>query len=263
MRSGFRHIARYVYAAAACVYLFTFGLFSRRHRDLAQAIFRHFRYGGKKPIEAIVPKVPFSGIAPDDTLVRMHEPTVIEGNVSVLELLAVNRLMRVHQPRRVFEIGTFDGRTTLNIASNCGTDAEVFTLDLPKSQIKKAKLPLDDLARKLTDKETSGLRFRGTPYGRQIHQLYGDSATFEFRPYHNTIDAVFVDGAHSYEYVKNDTEQALNLLRNGRGMILWHDYAGAPGVTRALNELYASGGAFADMRHIEGTALVLLVAGAT
>jgi predicted O-methyltransferase YrrM len=36
------------------------------------------------------------------------------------------------------------------------------------------------------------------------------------------MDLVFVDGAHSYEYVKNDTEKGWEMLRPG-GIIAWHD----------------------------------------
>ena len=36
------------------------------------------------------------------------------------------------------------------------------------------------------------------------------------------MDLVFVDGAHSYDYVKNDTEKGLEMLRPG-GVIAWHD----------------------------------------
>lgn len=36
------------------------------------------------------------------------------------------------------------------------------------------------------------------------------------------MDFVFVDGFHCYEYVKNDTEKGLEMLRPG-GIIAWHD----------------------------------------
>lgn len=34
---------------------------------------------------------------------------------------------------------------------------------------------------------------------------------------------MFIDGAHTYEYVKIDTDNALNLV-NYNGYIVWHDY---------------------------------------
>ena len=36
------------------------------------------------------------------------------------------------------------------------------------------------------------------------------------------MDFVFVDGAHNYDYVKNDSEKGWRMLRRG-GIIAWHD----------------------------------------
>jgi hypothetical protein len=55
--------------------------------------------------------------------------------------------------------------------------------------------------------------------------------------------------------VRNDSRIALRLLREGRGIILWHDYESWYDVTRALNELYRTPEG-ADLRRIQGTSLV-------
>ena len=50
------------------------------------------------------------------------------------------------------------------------------------------------------------------------------------------MDLVFVDGDHSYEAVKNDSEKALRMLAPG-GIILWHDFAAkTPGIVRYMKE---------------------------
>ena len=50
---------------------------------------------------------------------------------------------------------------------------------------------------------------------------------------------VIVDGGHSYEVAKSDTQNALRLVRNG-GVIAWDDYGDFwPGVKRAVDELIA------------------------
>ena len=46
---------------------------------------------------------------------------------------------------------------------------------------------------------------------KQITQLYGDSANFDFSPYAGRMGLVFVDGSHSYDYVLQDTASALRL----------------------------------------------------
>ena len=59
----------------------------------------------------------------------------------------------------IFEIGTFDGRTTLNLALNCAPEGKVYTLDLPAAQAASAALALERDDHIYTDKEASGSRF--------------------------------------------------------------------------------------------------------
>ena len=90
-------------------------------------------------------------------------------------------------------------------------------------------------------------------------ELYGDSASFDFSPYEGSIDLVFVDGSHAFNYVKSDAEVALRLIRKSGGLILFHDYDAAwDGVTRALNELAVSHSAMTGLRHLTGTSLAYL-----
>jgi hypothetical protein len=81
-----------------------------------------------------------------------------------------------------------------------------------------------------------GEAYASTPEAERITTLQGDSATFDFSPYAGAMDLVFVDGAHSYAYVQNDTQRALELL-SPQGTIAWDDYPSIPGVYRYLNEL--------------------------
>jgi predicted O-methyltransferase YrrM len=189
--------------------------------------------------------------------VRIHEPISRDGNVSLLELLVISRLVAARQPELIFEIGTFDGRTTLNLAAN--TKGQVLTLDLPASEIDSTRLPIDPSDANYIDKPASGARFKGREEASRITQLLGDSASFDFTPWYGKVDLVFIDGAHSKEYVLNDTEKAQRLLRPGGGIILWHDYdASFDGVTLALHELAAGG---LQLARVEGTSLGILITG--
>jgi hypothetical protein len=72
---------------------------------------------------------------------------------------------------------------------------------------------------------------------RKVQPLFGDSATFNYSPYYGRIDLFFVDGSHSYEYVRSDTLNAMKCCRPG-GVIAWHDFGrvGVNGVSRWLLE---------------------------
>lgn len=56
------------------------------------------------------------------------------------------------------------------------------------------------------------------------------------KTFNESIDLLFLDGDHSYEAVKTDTELWLPKIKNG-GIIIFHDYGWAAGVKRAVNEL--------------------------
>ncbi|MHC5063680.1 MAG: class I SAM-dependent methyltransferase [Planctomycetota bacterium] len=243
-----------VHSAAA----FTYGVFTYKGRSIISEVDKIARSKPEK-VEQTVPQIPVSDLLDGKAAMRICEPEAVLGNVTLLETIIINQLIAARQPQCLFEIGTFDGRTTLNMAANAPGDAQVFTLDLPKQQLDSTALVVEEGDRAHIDKDASGLRFQGREEAGKITQLYGDSATFDFAPYHGKVDLIFVDGAHSYEYVINDSKIALELLRDGKGVILWHDYGSYPGVTKALNELHAKGGVYSGLRHIADTAVVCLL----
>lgn len=252
----FGYLPRYLFGALSCAYLFTFGLLKARNREMIIAITHHFGYG---VVPTKLPLVPLSELAGDDALIEVREASGGDGSISALELIAVIKLIKTHHPHRLFELGTFDGRTTLNMAANSAPEAEVFTLDLPKSASHSAQLRLEVSDRKYIDKDISGAKYRGTEFESKIHQVFGDSASYDFAMFFGTMDLVFVDAAHSYEYVLNDSKIALKLLRETGGVILWHDYGNWNGVTKALNELLATSREFGRLKQIAGTTLAYLI----
>lgn len=255
---GLEHAARYLHALGGGLYLYTAGVLSRKHRPLLSEIARHFGYGGWGLLPpTTLPAADLAELAPAETPIQLRAPIGEDGNVTLYELVAIATLAAAARPEAVFEIGTFNGRTTLNLAANAPA-AVVHTLDLPAEGADRAGLALDPDDLKYIRKPVSGAMFAGTPEESRIRQHFGDSATFDFAPFRGGVDVVFVDGAHSYDYVLNDSARAREMLRGGRGLILWHDYGAWAGVTRALNELHARGGEWAGMRHVRGTSVVCL-----
>ena len=188
--------------------------------------------------------------------IRLAETDKADGNVNLAELAILAQAAAAIPPGGiVVEIGTFDGRTTLNLAVNAAP-ADVFTLDLPPDE--RAAFALAPGERQYVDKPQPGARFRGCDpawqaAARRITQLLGNSATFDWSPYGGRAGLVFVDGSHAYEYVRKDSETAMRLVVPG-GIVLWHDYGRWEGVSRALDELEAE--RRLGLRHIAGTSLV-------
>ncbi len=172
------------------------------------------------------------------------------GGMMLHELTSLCQIIRYKQPNTVFEIGTYMGETTLQIAAN--SRAKIYTLDLPP-------VHNEDVQHKIWDAELdvypeqAGIRFIGSQYADKIHQLFGDSRTYDFTPFHGKVDLVLVDGCHHYEFVLRDSQNAIKMMTPD-GIVMWHDYASyAPGVVQALNELAKT----LPLIHIAGTSLVM------
>ena len=176
----------------------------------------------------------FPGCSKQETTVT---PTLIPDRPDMVmplaEVVALGAIVRYLRPRRMFELGTFTGASTLTMALNSPPDAEIFTLDLDPNGRSSSGASSD-----------VGDAFRNHPQQAKIHQLYGDSRTFDFSPYFENIDFILVDADHSYPAVLRDSETAFRLARPG-AVIIWDDYRWdekypeCSGVTRCLNELEA------------------------
>lgn len=154
-----------------------------------------------------------------------------------IDLLSLCLLCRAIEPRTIFEIGTFVGYTSYHMALNTPAETRIHTLDLPPAD-RDTTLRTTATDHKLIDQDVGPAVFEGTAASEKIERLYGDSATFDFSEWHDAVDLFFVDGAHSYEYVRADTLNALRCVRPG-GVVVWHDYGRLEqnGVTRWLHEL--------------------------
>lgn len=228
-----RFFATYIIALLGMAYVFVVGFFFKRHRNLIYIIGNHFGYSTKIKTQLKHERITNILKCEPDIIIASSEG--VDGNISLYELNVISMIAKLYARKNVFEIGTFDGRTTLHLALNSSTNCGIFTLDLPAKQLDEVKYPLATYEKVYVDKPVSGLRFLGNPVSSKIKQLYGDSATFDFSPYYNLCDIVFVDGSHTYEYVLNDSVQAIKLLSKEGGIILWHDCGIWNGVTQFMN----------------------------
>lgn len=162
------------------------------------------------------------------------------GNVSIEELCKICLIVKWLNPRRILELGTYNGMTTLQMALNAPKDCEVFTLDLaPEKSALLKHSAIDELVSKQFKKRFN-TETGGYFHGRQdvkITQLWGDTATFDYSILGGQVDLVFIDAAHDYDNKMRDCENALKILAN-KGVILWHNFADicCPEVTKCLAE---------------------------
>ena len=252
-------LEKYLYTAFGALNLLTFGLLRHENRTKLGLIAEQFGWQNpKKQNPLILPFIDPQKKFPNGPDVKIFYPEGRPGNVSLLELLVLNTLVQLAQPKTIFEIGTFDGRTALNLAANAPDDAKVYTIDLPKEEYAKAREnPQSDS--RFIGKAGNSLKFYGTPEEKKIIELRGNSLKFDFSPYRKKIDFIFIDGGHTYDFVSNDTRNALNMIKDD-GIIAWHDYKNTSyGVTKTLNDLYAKGEKFKNLHSVKGTTLALLL----
>ncbi len=249
---------RYLYSAASAATLLGLAPFVPRHRRMLTQVANHFGYRAPGSPIPQLPQVELAELVPPSTAFQLREPDGHDGNVSLYELVAIASVVADLAPLASFEIGTFNGRSTINIAANSARGAVTYTLDLPADELDNVKFSIEAADRAYVLKPVSGALIHTAGAELDIRQLYGDSAAFDFAPYRGATDFVFVDGSHAYEYVLNDSARAVELLRATGGVVLWHDYAGWVGVTRALDELRAQGGVWTGLRRIRGTTLAYL-----
>lgn len=161
------------------------------------------------------------------------------GNIRPSEAQVLATLAAYLRPKKVFEIGTYNGFSALHFEQNTPSDSIIYTLDLPKDKMDIA-LKNDWIEAHWDIKNINMNEQRyfhaGNPHAK-IVELYGDSRDFDFSLYYGKIDFVFIDANHSYAYVKSDTQNAFRMLAPG-GVILWHDYDFIhPAVFKLINEI--------------------------
>ena len=173
------------------------------------------------------------------------------GNQSYAGLAFLVGLARFVEARRIFEIGTYNGATAWCLARNLEA-AEVHTLDLPLEDEPALRYGVSDAGNRLPWQRRA---YEVLPLSSsRVQQHWGDSATFDFTPWTNSIDLVYVDGAHSQDYVSADSATALDLVRDS-GAIVWDDYwRRIDGVRAVLDDLSI------PLFRVSGTRLVVHLA---
>lgn len=114
--------------------------------------------------------------------------------------------------KSILEIGTHLGYTVENIARN-NTYSQIQTIDICKEYDVNLKYQNAEIL----EKTQSGVRIKS----QNIKHDIIDSDSF-FKKNKCLFDVILIDGDHSYNQVKKDTENAIRTLNKG-GIIIWHD----------------------------------------
>lgn len=141
------------------------------------------------------------------------------------DYLVLHCLLKKHNPKSIFEIGTNMGTGTKIIKNAC-MGAEVFSLDLP------TELAHVSLQHPISEGKGDAV---GSKCDLPFTQLRGDSMKFDFSA--NPCEAYFIDGEHSYDNVFHETSEVLKLSPK---LIIYHDADIAPVYIGAVTAFMSS-----------------------
>ena len=213
-------------------------------------------FGGRLTRTPLVDMVPNAREAAI-TVPRAYDRT-FRTSITITEACTLATLVRARGARRVLEIGTFDGNTALLFGHNLPEDGKVVTVDLPPDFDPKkdqSSLGHAEVKINLTPRELVARQYRNDPAASKIQQVYGDSATLNWRSFGAPFDLIFIDGCHKEAYVTSDTENAFSVLAP-RGVIVWHDYGEIPDVSRVVDRAVSAHPEYA-WHVVEGTRLAI------
>lgn len=201
-----------------------------------------------------IPSIEAGDLPAPETPIQMLSVAPGRGGMPAQDIYALLRVVRWIKPKVIFEIGTYQGVTTAHLALN--SEAQIHTLDLPREMATdlKSYTPIDASAVQARDQ--IGQFYRQSNQAGRIHQLFGDSRTFNFEAYYGSADLVLVDACHLYDYVISDSHQAARLL-GPKGVIVWHDFGNSCDMVRALKQVSRE----MKLYHMAGSAIAFIPVG--
>lgn len=174
------------------------------------------------------------------------------------DYLALHCLLRMYKVKSLIEIGTSTGLGTKVICKAIGVrrwallealrirrDRKVYSIDVPPGTDPKLIYPEAEDGHP----QRAGM-YNPYPY----KQLFGDSRVYDFSALY-PVDAWFIDGKHRYDFVTEDSKQA---LRSRAQLIVWHDLQ-IEEVQRAITDIIERQGQNYRLCRIIGTRMGYLV----
>jgi hypothetical protein len=209
-----------------------------------------------REILARIPEVALTAIVSGHPIIKVDSTySYYDGSLPWRDILAILGVLVDRAPRCLLEIGTFNGHTTRLLALNMPS-ATIHTVDLPEGfdvDLDSSPIPKDDFH--LIASRKVGIEYRSDPTIKNVVQHFGDTATWDFGAAEGAT-FYYIDGAHTYEYARNDTEKALAAARGRDATLLWHDCDETHlGVVSWLEEMSSQGH---PVRRIAGTNLAIM-----
>jgi Methyltransferase domain len=178
-------------------------------------------------------------------------PPIEIGSITLVDQITLLSLIELVNPEKILEIGTYQGYSTRLFVEN--SDAkEIMTIDLPPlvsmmgSEVDHEKVlqegDYNDEYLRSVQNQTGAKYLNGVnsvDFDR-VRLIKSDSTKLNFNECVGPIQFAFIDGGHSYDIVKQDTNNVINQIKSG--IVVWHDYSSTihSDVTKFLGEYSSS-----------------------
>lgn len=137
--------------------------------------------------------------------------TYLSDTSLVIDIALLKSLAAGYDSCRYLEIGTLRGESLANVAE---VASECVSVSLSEEEMRAMGFEENFITMR-------NMLSRGLP---NVTHIGHNSHTFDFSSLGMTFDLIFVDGDHSREGIRIDTEKVFALLRDERSVIVWHDY---------------------------------------
>lgn len=164
----------------------------------------------KYKIERGLPQIDILDIFPH--LIETVTPyTNLYGTSLPIDLAIIKQFAKRFQDCVYLEVGTWRGESLANVAPICKHCVSISLSD-------------EDMNKHGWGKSFQQLQRLFSKHLNNIEHIEANSKTFNFENLVEKFDLIFIDGDHSYEGVRSDTENAFKLLKGKSSIIVWHDY---------------------------------------
>jgi predicted O-methyltransferase YrrM len=143
---------------------------------------------------------------------RIDNYTYLAGTSMVTDIVLLKSLARCFPECSYMEIGSFRGES---IGAVADVAKECLSVTLSKEEMLSMGANENHIA-------SLGILIKNKP---NITTKYHNSLTLDFSTLGKKFDLMFVDGDHTYNAVKSDTQNVFKLLKDENSIIVWHDYA--------------------------------------
>lgn len=137
--------------------------------------------------------------------------TFLEGTSLISDIAFLKAMARKYENCNYLEIGSWRGESLSNVAE---VAKKCTSLTLSPKEMREMNISEEFI-------NVHGIFSKGLP---NVEKIEHNSHTFDFGSLNQKFDMIFVDGDHSHEGVKNDSEKVLPILKNDSSIIIWHDY---------------------------------------